>query len=90
MEHLHNVQTGIQTDEIGQSQGAHWDIGSEFHRLVDVFFCSNSFVQGVNSFINVWHEEPVGDESRDVAGGGCLFGHFCGKSKNYHLKRTLE
>jgi hypothetical protein len=90
VEHLHNVQTGIQTNEIGQSQGTHWDIGSEFHRLVDVLFCSNSFVQGVNSFINVWHEESVGDESRDVAGGGCLFRHFCGKSKSYHLKLTLE
>ncbi len=90
MEDLHNVQAGIQTDKIGQSQGTHGDIGSEFHCLVDVLFSSNSFVQGVYGFVDVRHEESVRDEARDVAGCRGLFGHFGGQSGNYHLKHTLE
>ena len=66
VEHLHDEEAGIEADEVSKRKGTHWDVGAQFHRLVDVLLSPNAFVKGVNSLVNVWHEQSVGNEARSV------------------------
>lgn len=81
VQNLHYVKTSVQSDEISQSQRSHWHVSSEFHCLVDVLFGSDSFIQCVNGLIDVWHQESVGDEARNIARCGSLLSHFLSESK---------
>lgn len=63
----HDVEAGVQANEVSKGEGAHGDIGAQFHGLVNVFLGADSLVQGINSFIDVWHEKPVGNEARYIS-----------------------
>ena len=81
IEHFHDGQASIKTDEIGQREWAHGHIGAKLHRLVDVLGCADALVQGENRLIDVGHQDAIGDETWDVASGGACFAHLLGEGQ---------
>ena len=77
MEDLHDCEAGVETDEVGEGQGTHGDLGTEEHGLVDVFSASDTLIECVDSFIDIRHQNSVGNKPWNItSSGACLF-HFC-------------
>ncbi len=70
MQHVHDRQAGVETDEIRQFKRAHRVIGAQFHRAVDGLHRSHAFIQGINRLVDHWHEDAVYDEGREIFGRG--------------------
>lgn len=84
VQHLHDEQTSVQSDEVGESQGTHWHVGSQLHCLINIFLRADSLVEGVDGLVDVGHQQAVGDEPRGVLGGGGLLAHLSRQSIYHH------
>lgn len=81
VEHLHNEEAGVEADKVSERKWAHWDVGAQFHSLVNVLFRSNAFIQSINSLVDVWHEQSVGNEARSVLRCRSFLSHLCSQPK---------
>ena len=92
VQHLHDTQTSIQADEIGQLQRTHGHIRPVLHNRVDVFFFSHTGFETNDGFVDVGHQNAVGEETGGVGGEGGDFAHafaeFEGGGEG--LRRGLE
>ena len=79
IEHLHDGQAGIQTDQIGKCEGAHGVIHPQFHDRVDGLRCSHPLKQGIDRLIDHGHQDPVRNESRKIIGFNRRFSHLLGE-----------
>ncbi len=66
MQHLHDRQTGIQTDEIGQFQRPHRMVRAEFHRRVDRLDVPDALIEGVDRLVDHRLQDAVDDEGRKI------------------------
>lgn len=77
VKHLHDCQTSIDADEIGQLQWSHRHIRSVLHDRIDVLLPAHTSLEADNRLINVWHENTVCQETRRVGGDGSDLAHLC-------------
>ena len=62
MKHFHDGIARIESDEVGQLQRAHRDVGAVFHDIVDVVFGSNTCLKTSDGFVDIGHQHAVGQE----------------------------
>src|SRR5215218_457020 len=65
-EHPQDIETDVQTDQVGQSQRTHRMVHSKLHNLVDRFGLPDPLVEAINGLVDHRHEDAVGDEPRRV------------------------
>lgn len=63
MEYLHDGQAGVEANEVGQLQGTHGDVGAILHDGVNRVAVTNTRVETDNGLVDIWHENPVGEET---------------------------
>lgn len=85
MEHSHDIKASVQSNKICQSQRTHGNISAQFHCFVNVFLCANTFVQGINSLVDVGHQQTVSNESRNISGCWSLLSHQSCQSELHHM-----
>ena len=66
MQHIHDRQTGVQTDEISQFQRPHRVVGPQFHRTVNRHHVADTFIQRIDGLIDHRHQQSVDDKSRKI------------------------
>lgn len=59
MQDIHDRETYVKSDEVGQRQRAHGMIHTELHYPVDALSSRHPFMKGKDCFINHRHEYPV-------------------------------
>lgn len=92
MQHVHDSQAGIQTDEVGQGEGSHGDISSILHDAINIFPGTNSGLQTDDGFVDIRHQDAVRQESGSVSGAGGDLAHALDESNGgFHgLGRRLK
>lgn len=75
MQNLHDCQTRIQTDEVRQLQWAHGDVGPVLHNAVNALLVSDTGLEANNSFIDVRHQDAIGEEAGRIGRDGRDFAH---------------
>lgn len=73
---FHDGEASVEANKVGQGQGAHGNIGSILHNAIDVFFCPDALFQADDGFVDVRHQNSVGQEARDVGGDGWDLAHL--------------
>jgi 3-hydroxybutyryl-CoA dehydrogenase len=68
VEHLHDRQAGIETDEVGQLQRSHRMMGTEPHGGIDCLDRADAFVEGIDRLIDHRQQDAVDDKGRIVFG----------------------
>lgn len=76
MQDLHDGQARVDTDEIGQLQRAHGDIGSVLHDGVDIISAAHARLETDDGLVDVGHQDAVGEEARRVGGLGRDLAHL--------------
>ncbi len=66
MQHLHNRKTGIKTDEVCQLQRPHGVVRTQFHGRIDRLDATDTFVQGLNRFIDHRQQNAIDDEGGKI------------------------
>ena len=70
MQHLHNRQTRIQPNKIRQPQRSHRHIRPVLHNRIDILRGPDVRLEADDRFVDVGHEDAVGEEARCVCGAG--------------------
>ncbi len=70
MQHLHDRQAGVETDEVGELQRAHRMIGAELHGRVDGIDGADAFIERVDRLVDHRQQDAVDDEGRKIFGDG--------------------
>mmetsp|Transcript_6381 Transcript_6381/g.14544 ORF Transcript_6381/g.14544 Transcript_6381/m.14544 type:complete len:350 (+) Transcript_6381:154-1203(+) len=75
VEHLHDAQTSVQADEVGQRQRTHGHVGAQLHCLVDVASRGDALLQNKDGLVDVGHEDTVGHKAWSVLARRVLLVH---------------
>ena len=88
VESLHDGQAGIETDEVGELEGAHGDVCAVLHDVVDVLFVADAGLETDDGLVDVGHEDAVGEEARRVGGDGGHLAHLAAEvERGVHGRR---
>lgn len=68
MQHLHNAQASIQSDEVCELQRTHGHTCTILHDRIYALFVTDSGLQCNDRFVDIRHEDPIGQEARRVSG----------------------
>jgi len=68
VQHVHDCQADIQTNEVGQRERAHRMIHPDFHDSVDRFASADAFHDGVDRLVDHRHQDPIRDEPWKILG----------------------
>lgn len=72
---IHDSQAGVQTNEVGQRQRTHGDVGAVLHDVVDVLAATDAGLEADDGLVDVGHEDTVGQEAGRVGGDGGDLAH---------------
>jgi hypothetical protein len=62
VQRLHDAETGIEADEVGELKRAHRVMRAEPHRRIDALHRAHAFVERVDRLVDHRHQDPVDDE----------------------------
>lgn len=85
VQNVHDGQTGVQADEVGQRQRTHGDVGAVLHDVVDVLAATDTSLEADDGLVDVGHEDAVGQETGRVGGDGGDLAHAL-----HELKRGVN
>lgn len=81
VQHLHNRQTRVDSNEISELERAHGHVCSVLHDTVYIFLGADARLEANDCFVDVRHEDAVCEEARRVCGFGRDFSHFLAKGE---------
>ena len=70
VQHLHDSQAGIKTDEVRQLEGTHGHVGAVLHDGIDRIAVADARLKADDGLVDVRHQDAVGQEARAVLGDG--------------------
>jgi hypothetical protein len=75
VQHSHDGETSIETNEVGESKGSHGHGTAVLENVVNVLLFSNTGLEGDDGLVDVGHEDSVSQEARGVLGDGRDLAH---------------
>lgn len=66
VQHLHDSQTGVEANKVGELQRAHGHVGAVLHDGVDGVAVAHARLQADDGLVDVGHQDAVGQEARRV------------------------
>lgn len=76
MQDIHDREASIKPNEIRQLERTHGDVGAILHDSVDGIPVSDAGFEADDCFVDVGHQDAVGEETGGVDGVGDNFTHF--------------
>ena len=76
VQNLHDGQASIQTDEVGQLERAHGNVGAVLHDSVNVLTLAHTSLEADDSLVDVRHQNAVGQEAGRVGADGGDLAHL--------------
>lgn len=75
MKNIHNSKTSVKTNEISQRQWTHRHICAVLHDTINILFAAYASFEADNCFVDIWHENAIGEETRRIGRDGGDFAH---------------
>ena len=69
VEHLHDGEVHVVTNEVGECQWAHWVVSTKHHALVDVLGTCDTVGENTNCLVNHWDKNAVNHKARSLVHG---------------------
>src|SRR5882762_5937598 len=62
LQHLHDREAHVETDQIGERQGAERMLHAQLHHRIDALSGRDTILHAVDRLVDHWHQHAIGDE----------------------------